>query len=70
MKLEEISKAADSLTESERGQLASRLLQNLEAPVYQISDDEVAARVEEGNADDTSLLSHDEFVAGLKRRGN
>ncbi len=70
MRLEEITKTADALTNAERGQLASRLLHDLEAPVYQISDKEVAARVEEGNADDTTLLSLNEFVAGFHRRGD
>ncbi|MDA0765616.1 MAG: hypothetical protein O3A92_02165 [Verrucomicrobia bacterium] len=69
MKLDEIAAEAAKLTEEERAALASRLLRGLESPVYAVSDDEVADRVREGEADPEVLITFDELVAGLKNRG-
>jgi len=72
MKLEEIAMEASKLTEEERATLASRLLHGLESPVYQVTDAEVAQRMEEAERDPSVLITFDHFVAGLehfKKRG-
>jgi len=68
MKLEEIATEASKLSEQERATLASRLLHGLESPVYQVSDAEVAQRMDEAERDPSVLLTFDQLVAGLKRR--
>lgn len=69
MKLEEIVAEAAKLSEEERASLASQLLHGLETPVYWVSDDEVAGRVREAEADPSVLITFDELVAGLRHRG-
>ncbi len=72
MKLEEIATEASKLTEEERATLASRLLHGLESPVYQVTDAEVAQRMEEAERDPSVLITFDQLVAGLehfKKRG-
>ncbi|MEI7929412.1 MAG: hypothetical protein WCH40_12745 [Verrucomicrobiales bacterium] len=66
MKLEEIAVEASKLTEKERASLASRLLHGLETPVYNVSDEEVARRMEEADSDPTVWLTFDQLVSGLK----
>ncbi len=68
MKLEEIAAEASKLSEEERAALASRLLHGLESPVYQVSDEEVAHRMDEAERDPSVLITFDQLVAGLKRR--
>lgn len=68
MKLEEIATEASKLSEEERAALASRLLHGLESPVYQVSDEEVARRMDEAERDPSVLITFDQLVAGLKRR--
>ena len=70
MKLEEIAMEASKLSEEERASLASRLLHGLETPIYEVSDDEVARRMREADADPSALVTFDELVAGLDRRGS
>jgi hypothetical protein len=70
MKLEEIAMEASKLTEEERASLASRLLHGLETPVYAVSDEEVARRKCEADADPSAWLTFDQLVSGLKLRGN
>ena len=70
MKLEEIVAEASKLSEEERASLASRLLHGLETPVYSVSDEEVGMRLREADADPRVLITFDELVAGLRRRGN
>ena len=67
MKLEEIAEAASKLPEEERASLASRLLHGLESPVYEVSDEEVARRMEEADSDPGVWLTFDQLVSGLKR---
>lgn len=70
MKLEEIVAEASKLSEEERASLASRLLHSLETPVYSVSDEEVAKRVHEADADLSVLITFDELVAGLRNRAS
>lgn len=70
MKLEEIVAEASKLSEEERASLASRLLHGLETPVYSVSDQEVASRMREAEADPGVLITFDELVAGLRHRGS
>ena len=69
-KLEDIAAEASKLPEEERASLASRLLHGLETPIYEVSDDEVARRMREADADPSVLVTFDELVAGLNRRGS
>jgi len=69
MKLEEIAAEASKLTEEERASLASRLLHGLESPIYEISDEEVERRQREADDDPSVMITFDELVAGLKKRG-
>jgi len=69
MKLDEIAAEAAKLTEEERASLASQLLHGLESPVYDVADDEVFARRQEAERDPSVLITLDQLVAGLGRRG-
>ena len=69
MKLEEIASEAAKLSEEERASLASRLLHGLQTPVYEVADEEVAARQREAEANPGVLITFHELVAGLKKRG-
>jgi len=69
MKLEEIERETDKLSEEERACLASRLLRSLESPVYEVSDEEVERRQREAEADPSVWMTFEELVAGLKNRG-
>jgi hypothetical protein len=68
MKLEEIAAEASRLTEEERASLASRLLHGLDTPVYEVTDEEVSARMKEAENDPSVWLTFDQLVNGLKRR--
>ena len=69
MKLEEIVKEAAKLPEEERASLASCLLHGLESPVHDVSDDEIARRRREAEQDPSVMITFDELVSGLRRRG-
>ena len=69
MKLEDIAAEASKLSEEERASLASRGLRGLETPIYEVSDDEAARRMREADADPSVLVTFDELVAVLDRRG-
>jgi len=70
MKLKEIAEEASKLSEKERASLASQLLHGLQAPGYEVSDEEVMDRMKEVEVDPTSMLTIDELIDGLKHRGN
>ncbi len=70
MTLEEIATEATKLDEESRASLASRLLQSLSPPVYGVSDEDVFERMREAEDDPSVMLSHKEFIAGIKRHGN
>jgi hypothetical protein len=65
MKLEEIAMEASKLTEEERASLASLLLHGLETPVYTVSDEEVARRRSEADADPSVWLTFDQLVCDM-----
>src|SRR5437763_7030035 len=69
MKLDEIVVEASKLSEEERASLASQLLHGLETPFYEVSDEEVRQRMREADADPSVLITFDELVARLRRRG-
>jgi hypothetical protein len=69
MKLDELVAEASKLSEEERASLASQLLHSLESPVYEVSDEEVANRRREADADPSALITFDQLVSGMKRRG-
>ena len=69
MKLEEIANEASLLPEEERAALASRLLHGLPTPVYDVTDDEVFARMQEAEKDPSVMITFDELVSGLRRNG-
>ncbi len=69
-KVDQIAAEASKLTEEERASLASRLLHGLESPIYDVSDEEVARRMEEAEEDPSVMITFDELVAGLKNRGS
>jgi hypothetical protein len=68
MKLEEIAQEAAKLPEEQRAALASRLLHGLEAPVYDVSDEEVFRRIDEAEKTPSIMISFDELVSGLQKR--
>ena len=70
MKLEEIANEAAKLTEEERATLASRLLHDLDTPVYDVSDEELKDRIKEAESDPNIMISFEELVSGLKNRGH
>lgn len=69
MKLDEIAEEAAKLTEEERAALASRLIHGLETPVYDVTDEEVFQRMNEAEEDPSVMISFDELVSGLRKRG-
>ena len=69
MKLEEIAEYASKLPEEQRAALASRLLHGLETPVYDVSDGEVFRRMKEAEEDPSVMISFDQLVSGIRRRG-
>ena len=69
MKLEEIAAAASKLPEEQRAALASRLLHGLETPVYDVSDEEVFKRMRGAEDDPSVMISFDELVSGIRKRG-
>ncbi|MAS95410.1 MAG: hypothetical protein CMO55_19600 [Verrucomicrobiales bacterium] len=70
MDLEEIALEASQLDEESRASLASRLLQSLSPPDHSVTDQEVFQRMKEAEEDPSVMIGHDEFVAGIRRRGN
>jgi hypothetical protein len=69
MKLDELAYEAGKLPEEERAALASRLLHGLATPVYEVSDDEVSRRIHEAEENPSAMITFDELVSGLNRRG-
>ena len=69
MKVDQIAEETSKLIEEERASLASRLIRGPETPVYDVSDGEVFRRIKEAEEDPSVLISFDELVSGLRRRG-
>lgn len=70
MKLDEIAEEASKLPEEERAALASRLIHGLETPVYEVPDEEVFRRMKEAEENPSVMITFDELVSGLRKRGN
>jgi hypothetical protein len=69
MKLDELADEAAKLPEEERAALASLLIHGLETPVYDVSDQEVFQRIREAEEDPAVMITFDELVSGLRKRG-
>lgn len=70
MKLEELVAEAAKLDEESRASLASQILRSLKHPGVHVSDEEVFLRMKEAEEDPGILLTHNEFLAGIERRGS
>jgi len=70
MSVEEILSEASKLSEEERASIASQLIHSLPATHYSVSDDDVALRVQEAEANEDVLIPFEEFVEGIKRGEN
>ena len=67
MNLEEIASKASLLDDESKASLASRLLQSLPPPDHYVVDEEVFRRMQEAEDDSSLMISHEEFVAGIRR---
>ena len=61
----EIEQLAFALQPSQRASLASRLIETLPPPHYDVSDEEVMLRDQELESGKVQALSHEEFVRGV-----
>ena len=66
MNVEKIHEAANKLSVAERGELISRLIQELGQPEYDVSDEEVSLRVEETRSGSVGDISQDQLISRLK----
>ena len=66
----ELKSNVDQLSLEERASLASYLLHSLEAPQYEVSDDEVMARVEDLQSEKVQEMDHETLIKGLNLRNN
>lgn len=67
MSFDDLVAEADQLDEKARAELASHLLRSLGPETESVSDEEVARRLEEAEADPSVMISHEELVAGIER---
>jgi len=67
MTLEEIASKASQLDDESKASLASRLLQSLPPPDHYVVDEEVFRRMQEAEDDSSVMISHEDFVAGIRR---
>lgn len=66
MNVEEICEEANKLSVAERGELISRLIQELGQPEYDVGDEEVSLRVDETGSGTVEDISQDELISRLK----
>jgi hypothetical protein len=66
MNVQQLCEEAHKLTELEKNELISRLLDDLGKPGYDVSDDEVIQRVEEMKSGEVEDISEDDLKSGLK----
>ena len=64
----ELKSTIDQLSLEERASLASYLLHSLEAPDYDVSDEEVIQRVNELHSRKVQEMDHETLVEGLHLR--
>jgi len=69
MDVEEICIEARHLPRPKQGELIGRLLEEFGAPLYDVSDEEVARRVEETGSGIVADISHEELMSGLHHLG-
>jgi hypothetical protein len=62
----ELRKEAELLPEAERGELVAELLETFGRPAYDVSDEEVARRVEESESGKVPDVTFDELKAGIQ----
>ncbi len=67
MNVEKICEEANKLSVAERGELISRLVQELGQPDYDVSDEEVSLRVEETRSGTVGDISQDDLNSRLKQ---
>ena len=65
MTVERIYGVASELPRSEQGELITQLLRQFGPPDYQVSDEQVAQRIQETREGEIEDLSHDEFLLGI-----
>ena len=70
MKEKAILAEAAKLPEKQRASIATQLLNTLESTHHWVSDDEVARRLEEADADPNIMLTFEEFCDGIQTSGN
>lgn len=68
MVTQEIKNKVDVLSEEDRASLASYILHSFSAPVYDVSDEEVAQRVEDLQSGLVKEIDHASLVNGLDLR--
>ncbi len=66
--LQHIKKQAIELPESDRAALASALLRSLAPAHHDVSDGEVEQRIRDLDDGRVQEISHEEFLAGIKRQ--
>ena len=67
MNVQQLCEEAHKLSASEQGELIALLLQQLGKPRYDVSDEEVSARVEETRSGSVDDISQNDLISGLKR---
>ena len=67
MTLIEISREATSLPQEERASLVTLLLETLDPPSYDVSDEEVLRRREEAENDPSVMITYEELKSQLGR---
>jgi hypothetical protein len=70
MNLEEIASEAAMLDEESRASLASRILRSLTPPANDVSDEDVFRRIREADEDPSVMITHEELLSGINRRGD
>lgn len=70
MTVDQIREHAVELSDMEKGQLASDSLASMAPSKYDVSDEEVLQRVREAEEDPTIMITHDELISGINRRGS
>ena len=68
MVTQEIKNKVDVLSEEDRASLASYILHSFSAPEYDVSDDEVAQRVQDLQSGLVKEIDHASLVNGLDLR--
>jgi hypothetical protein len=65
MTLEQLKREVEALSDSDRGELLTALIDSMPEPSYTVTDDEVARRRAELESGEVSEISFDELRAAL-----